>query len=377
VYVRSSDKRNKKITLNYLNKMTLKNVIIRSIGTAKPSVGKVLADVLGVSNELVVKLLYRTPSVLFQQVEEELAANTQALLVQLGLEVEVTAATDPLPEPPALYDLAIFLPNPLEINKVNSQLAEFLGCKEQESLALLLKDPAVVLGGVSAATAAVLSQRVDAEVIITSPATDLYTIKILNKEAAFLNQLDAALKNAGLTVNIHAKDTVEDVDYTTSQQVWQRMAGAKGIEIYNQSFLRYEIILNSVDENNPAYRQALTTSVGMPPEIIDEVLQQLPVQLHDSVNRQTVQELLQEYNAAGLHCSVAKIPFGNQQLTVENIDHAEQAEAILNQVFKNVLIKKETKKWVAPEAVSPVLGRLLAQQLQQIGCEVETKPITA
>jgi hypothetical protein len=356
-------------------KMALKNVIIQSIGTARPGTGKVLADVLGVSNEVVVKLLYCTPSVLFQHIDEELAANTSTLLSQLGLEVQVTNDDVPLPEPPALYDLAVFIPNPLQINTVNSQLAAFLGCTEQESLNLLLKDPALVLGGVSQATAEALSKCIDAEVIISDPKTDLYTIKVLNRDAAFLKQITAAFANAGLTVDLKKQDCIEDIDYTTSQQLWQRLGNTKSIEIYNQSFQRYDIILESADTGNTAYREVLTNEVGMPGEIIDEVLQNLPILLNDSVNRKTLQELLELYTTAGLRCSFNKIPFGDKQLVVDNISQPGQAASILNQFYTGVTISKATVKWVAPKPVSPLLSRLLTQQLQDIGCEVETKPV--
>jgi hypothetical protein len=355
--------------------MAHKNVIIHSIGTARPGIGKVLADVLGVSNEVVVKLLYCTPSVLFQHIEAALADNTYTLLSQLGLEVQVTNDDAPLPQSPLLYDIAVFIPNPLQLNTVNSQLAGFLGCTEQESLNLLLKDPALVLGGVSQATAAALSKCIDAEVIMSNPKTDLYTIKICNRDAALLKQVTAAFANAGLNVDLKEQDCIEDVDYTTSQQVWQRLGNTKSIEIYNQSFQRYDIILESADSTNAGYRKVLTNEVGMPDEIIDEVLDHLPILLNDAVNRKTLQELLELYTAAGLRCSFNKIPFGDKQLVVDNISEPVQAASILNQFYTGVTIDKTTEKWVAPKPVSPLLSRLLAQQLQDIGCEVETNPV--
>jgi hypothetical protein len=355
--------------------MALKNVIIQSIGTARPGVGKALADVLGVSNEVVVKLLYCTPAVLFQHIDATLADNTHTLLTQLGLEVQVTDDDVPLPEPPVLYDIAVFIPNPLQLSTVNSQLAGFLGCTEQESFNLLLKDPALVLGGVSEATATALSKCIDAEVILSNPKTDLYTIKITNKDAALVKQVTAAFANAGIKADLNAQGCVEDVDYIPSQQVWQRLGNTKCIEIYNQSFQRYDIILESADTTNAAYRQVLTNEVGMPEEIIDKVLENLPILLNDAVNRRTLQELLELYTAAGLRCSVNKIPFGDKQLVVDNISEPVQTASILNQFYRGVTIDKAASKWVAPVPVSPLLGRLLAQQLQDIGCEVETKPL--
>jgi hypothetical protein len=353
--------------------MSLQNVIIQSIGTARPSVGKVLAEVLGVPNEQVVKMLYRTPAVLFRQVEAGLAAQTSELLGQLGLEVQVTDADSPLPATPDLYDLAVFLPNPLQLAAVAQQLSNFLGCTEQEALNLLLQDPPVVIGGVSEATAKALSQQLEAEVVMANPKAEKYTVQLNSNDPAFARQWDTALQGLGIKA-LPGSRIAEDVDYATAQQLWQRLGANKGVAIYNQGFLRYEIILDSIDKANPAWRQVLTDTVGMPDSIIDEVVNNLPVQLNDSLNRHDLQQLLGQYKAAGLQCSIAKLPFGNQQLVVQQISQPTEAAAILSQFYGPTTLGN-SPQWEAPRPISPLLGRLAAQQLEQIGCAVTTHTI--
>jgi hypothetical protein len=353
--------------------MLLQNVIIQSIGTAKPSVGKVLADVLGVSNEQVVKLLYCTPSVLFRQVEASLAAQTAELLGQLGLTVQVTDANSPLPATPTLYDLAVFLSNPLQLVAVGQQLAAFLGCTEQEALNLLLQDPPVVMGGVSEATAQALSQQITAEVVMANPKAEKYTVQLCSNDAAFARQWATACQGLGLQPQPGGR-SVTDVDYATAQQLWQRLGANKGVAIYNQGFLRYEIILNSINYGNPAWRPMLTDTVGIPADIVDEVANNLPVQLNDSLNRHDLQQLLAQYQAAGLQCSFAKLPFGNQQLTVAEISQPTEAAAILSQFYGPTTLGN-SNQWQAPKPISPVLGRLAAHQLEQIGCAVTTSTL--
>lgn len=353
--------------------MLLQNVIIQSIGTAKPSVGKVLADVLGVSNEQVVKLLYCTPSVLFRQVEASLAIQTVELLEQLGLDVQVTDADSPLPATPVLYDLAVFLPNPLQLVTVSQQLANFLGCTEQDALNLLLQDPPVVLGGVSEATAQALSQQIEAEVVMANPQIEKYTVQLNSNDAALARQWTTACQGLGLRIPPNSQQ-IKDVDYATAQQLWKRLGANKGITIYNQGFLRYEIILESIDNNNAAWRPMLIDTVGIPEGVVDEVVNHLPVQLNDSVNRHDLQALLAQYKAAGLQCSFAELPFGHQQLLVEGINEPAETAAILSQFYGPTTLGN-SKQWQAPKPISPLLGRLAAHQLEQIGCAVTTNTL--
>jgi hypothetical protein len=351
--------------------VNLKNVIINSIGTATPTVGKVLADVLGVDNNQVVRMLYCTPAVLFHKVDDELATKATNLLTQLGLEAEITVADAALPSPPPLYDLAVFLPNPLQLADVGEQLAVFLGCTSQDALNLLLQDPPVVLGGVSQATAQALSQRLDAEVVMADPRAEKYTLQLCTSDAAFTRQWVTTCQTLGLTPANNGR-MVEDADYTTAQQLWQRLGNSKNISIHNQGFQRYEIILEAIEHANPNWQQALTDIVGMPADILDDVISNLPVQLNDSLNRHDVQQLLEQYTAAGLQCSIAKLPFGNQQLLVDDISKPDEASAILSRFYGNISLGSSTSHWQAPRPISPVLGRLAAQQLEQIGCAVTT-----
>jgi hypothetical protein len=353
--------------------MLLQNVIIQSIGTAKPSVGKVLADVLGVSNEQVVRLLYCTPSVLFRQVEAALAAQTAELLGQLGLDVQVTDADSPLPTAPVLYDLAVFLPNPLQLVTVGQQVAAFLGCNEQEALNLLLQDPPVVLGGVSEATAQALSQQIEAEVVMANPKEEKYTVQLCSNDASFARQWATACQGLGLHPQ-PGNRSVKDVDYATAHKLWHRLGANKGVTIYNQGFLRYEIILESIDKDYTAWRPMLIDTVGIPEDIVDEVANNLPVQLNDSLNRHDLQQLLGQYKAAGLQCSFAELPFGNQQLVVDEISQPTETAAILSQFYGPTTLGNDTQ-WQAPKPISPVLGRLAAHQLEQIGCTVTTNTL--
>lgn len=353
--------------------MPTKNVIITSIGTAKPSVGKILSDVLGIQQEYVVKLLYCTPSVLFQNVEEELAVKTEALLTQLGLEVQVTNEGEPLPTTPELIEIGLYIQNPRNLPVINKQLSEFLGCDEKESLNLLLNEPSIVLGGVSIATAQALSKRIDAEVIVSNPKTDLYTLKINTTDVKIKNEIDQLLHTLGLRLAPHPV-IVEGINYTISQEIWKRFQQTGAIQIINQSFQRFEIVLDAFDSNNTNHTNVLTQIVGMPQEILSEIANNLPVVLDESVNRKDLSEKLELYTNAGLTCSYNNVPLGKYTITIDQIPDLDKTTAIVKQFFSEGINIKQNTKWTSPKPLQHILTRYMTEQLEEVGCVVEKLP---
>lgn len=353
--------------------MPTKNVIIASIGTANPSVGKILSEVLGIQQEYVVKLLYCTPAVLFQNVEEELALKTEALLTQLGLEVQVTNEGDPLPPAPELLEIALYIQNPRNLSIVNKQLSEFLGCDEKESLNLLLNEPSIVLGGVSIATAQALSKRIDAEVIVSNPKTDLYTLKINTTDSKLKNDIDQLLHTLGLRLSPHPVE-VEGLNYAMSQEIWKRFQQTGAIQIINQSFQRFEIVLDAFDSNNPQHTNVLTQVVGMPEEILSEIANNLPVVLDESVNRKDLSEKLALYATAGLTCSYTNVPLGKYHITIDQIPDLDKTTAIVKQFFSEGINLKQNTKWTSPKPLQHILTRYMTEQLEEVGCVVEKLP---
>ncbi|MCC6186254.1 MAG: hypothetical protein IT256_03795 [Chitinophagaceae bacterium] len=350
----------------------MKSVVVYSIGSAKPSVAKVLADVLGVSPDLVVKLLYCTPSVLFHKVEETLATNTCNLLSQLGLEVSMLEATDPLPETPELLDVALYVHKPEMLPIIAKQLAEFLGSDEKEALSLLLNEPSIVLGGVSAATANAMSKRIDAEVLCSNPKKDLYTLQIVSKDERIAQQINAQLNAENIEVKLGTK-IVENLSYEVSQNLWRRFGANNQIALINQSFQRFEITLDAVDLNDIIQLGMLTEIVGMPHNIVGEIAENLPVALDESVNRKDLIDKMELYENAGLICSFKNIPSGNYNILVDNIDDWSRVKLVMEQFFNTASIPANCEKWQSPQPIKHLISRYIACQLEDIGCRVETQ----
>ena len=350
-----------------------KSVIISSIGNAKPSIVPVLSEVFGTSTDIATRMIYTAPTALLHHIDMDLAQKTHDLLTTLGLEVTVQDSTEPLPNVSEIYDLAVYIENPLLLPLVSNQLSEFLGCAEKEAFNLLLNEPSVVLGGVSMATAEALTKRIDAEVIASNPKTDYYTLKIKSKDPSFLAQLQATLKNLGIPISLKKTKILENLDYKTSQEIWRRFNPPNQIQIINQSYQRYEIILEDLDTSQLHYRNALHDLVGMPLDIIDDVLDNLPIQLDESVNKTILYEKLALYNKAGFKCLIKPIPFGVSILSIEEIQDIENTHHIIKQFYTDAVLPTIGEKWVSPKPHNHILTRYIACQLESIGCVVETK----
>lgn len=349
----------------------MKTVIITSIGTANPGTAKVMADSFGISHELFLKLLYNAPAVFLDKIEDAVAEKTAGLLTRLGLEITCQDAGEPLPEKAEPLDVAVYVNNPMELTKVAGQLAVFIGCKESEALQLLLNEPSVVLGGVSLATAKALQSRLSAEVITSNPRADHYTIEVVSIEPLLLNQFAASLKTMGLAYDSTKTKMISDLTYRQAQDIWNKYSHVAKLLIYNQSYRRYNIELNGFNPEDPEQITFLTTQVGMPADILEEVHANLPVLLDESVSINTMLARLEEYTRAGLRCAAVPLPFGKYKLSVNNIMDKKRVQEIVSQFYKDTVITDAAQEWTAPQPLNNVLNRYLQKQLELIGCEVE------
>lgn len=349
----------------------MKTVIIQSVGTANPGTAKAMADAFGINHELFVRLLYNAPAVFLENAEDAVAEKTARLLEQLGLEITCQEGGLPLPEKSEPLDIAVYVTNPMELTKVAAQLATFIGCKETDALQLLLNEPSVVLGGVSLATARVLQTRLSAEVVVSNPKQDCYTIEIVSIEPLLQNQLATSLKNMGLAHDITKAKMIPDLSYKQAQEIWNKYYNVAKLNIYNQSYRRYEILLSGFDMQNEEQLKFLKETIGMPAEIIGEVHANLPVVLDESVSINAMLARLEEYRAAGLRCEALPLPFGKYKLAVNNITDKKRVQEIVSQFYKGTVLPDSAKQWTAPQPLNNVLNRYLEKQLEQIGCEVE------
>jgi hypothetical protein len=351
------------------------NVIVESVGTANPVVSKLLAESLELPVEMVTKAIYTAPAVLFHKVDEELALRANDLLSQLGLKVSVKEDNEALPPATDLVDIGVYVSDISKLPLVCKQLSEFLGCEVKDALALLMNETGIVMGNVSVATAEALSERLDAEVLMCTPVKDLYTIEFETDDHIFNLQFLEFLKSLQIPTDGAIRNKyVEHVNYDASQKIWNRFQSSKKVKVCNESFQRFEVILEKADVANPACKRILLEEVGIPENILPQVLENLPVQLHESVVMAVLFDMSEKYKAAGLDCTVIPVYKGAYHLVIEHMTDLEKTKTILTDYFDKHSLPKKESKWQSPKEINNLVGRYLLFLLEKAGCIAELKP---
>jgi len=325
-------------------------------------------------SKLLQKLLYCTPSVLAKNIEEEAAQKIESILTQSGLIVKVQDADEPFPPAPQLFELAVHIEDINRLPEVNKALSEFLGCTEQESLKLLLTDPSIVLGGVSFATAEALKNKINAEVLVSDPETNLYTLKITSDDKKLIHEIIQTLKNYFIQTEPNQK-VFENIDHKTSQIIWSRFQKTGKIKLINQSFQRFDILLHEFDIENPEQKNCLLNEVGIPEEVLSVVSNNLPVVLDESVDTNRLLDNMEIYTKAGLTCSYTPLLFHNYKITIHKIAHLEKTIEIIKFFFPEETNKTIKEKWVMPKTTNYLLTRYIVHLFEAVGCVTETQKI--
>ena len=234
-------------------------------------------------------------------------------------------------------------------------------------MALLLNEPSVVLGGVSLATAETLQKRLEAEVIASNPKKDLYTILLLSEDEKLNAEIREVLRQKG--VHINKEKTITNISYKIAREIWERYQHSKKISLHNQSYQRFEIVLQKFDLEQTAQTTFLTEQIGMPAEALQIIFENLPVVLDEAINQNEANEKMELYTRAGLGCKLTPIPFGKYKLMVENITNPQKFEDIVSGFYKGVKLEADLNRWTAPLPLDSILNRFLAKQLEFIGCE--------
>jgi len=273
---------------------------------------------------------------------------------------------------PELYDIAIHIDNIKRVSEINRVLSDFLNCSEEESLKLLFADPSIVLRGVTVSIAETLKNKIKAEVILSNPITALYTLQINGGWDTFTEKIIQVINELTFPVIIKKQKIIENIDFNTTQIIWNRFKQTGRINIINQDFQRFQILLHEFDIENKKHKECLFKVVGIPYNFLYVLSDKLPVVLDESVDRIRLLNKIETYNKAGLKCSFQPLLFQNYKIVLHNIINYDTTKGIIKHYFprwKGVAVKKS---WKSPKINSYLRTRYIAQQLKEAGCSVET-----
>ncbi|MEN0016692.1 MAG: hypothetical protein AAF706_03705, partial [Bacteroidota bacterium] len=280
-------------------------------------------------------------------------------------------ASLPVPAASTPLDIAVYVTDAARLPEVCQQLAGFLGCSSEEALQLLTNNPPIVLGGVSEATANALGDRLAAEVMAVDPHTSLYTLTFEGADV-IRTRLQAYLDRMGVEADLTSKPVVEHLTHEQGQAIWKQFNTTSAIKLINQDFQRFEVILTDYDQNRAGVQEALASLAGMPREVVDEVLNNLPIQVVPSISRAAIQDTVNSYQQAGLVCEARLISHAQQRLVIEEVKDEQKTRAVLSKFLPKELVPPQVKTpWYAPIPMAELVARYAVAALEANGCEVD------
>lgn len=289
-------------------------ILIKSVGTARPSASAAVAKGLGLPASTVIARLYRAPAVLVDGIDEPVAERMAGFLGDIGYEAEVQGMAEPAPAPAALNDVAIYIEDARQFQPVVEKLASFLGVSEADATRLILTPPGVVLGSVSDATVSAFSEHMGAGVSILSsqPEKACYDLFVSDEKGMVQSRILADMASAGLECCGDAGLMAVNVNHASAQDLWRRHQASGLLRVVNQDFLRFDLVLCEVAGNGaPVQEQIeiLERLAGVPSQLAAEVLQAAPVTLLESVPSADVAAPMAEFAAAGIKLRADLITF--------------------------------------------------------------------
>lgn len=309
-------------------------ILIKSVGTARPSASVAIAKGLGLPASTVIGRMYRAPSVLVDGIDATIANNMAGMLTEIGYQAEVQDMTMPAPDTVPLYDVAIYIKDTGHVQGMVKKLAAFVGVSESKATELILTAPGVVLGSVSEVTVKAFADHMGPGVCILSsrPDTALYHIFVGHEDGLVQKRILADMTSAGLDLCGTDDVVAVNVEHSKAQELWRRHQGSGMLKVVNQDFLRYDLVLCDWDEKHQAdtrQTEVLEQVAGIPSELVQEVLRATPITLLESLPNEEVGQRLAEFSELGFNVRADLITFQMLGLEVQSVPQPGALKRVL------------------------------------------------
>jgi len=343
------------------------DITVLSIGTASLRTAAAVAHGLGVPVEVAVQAIYRAPATLVHGADPALARKLCALLAEAGLQVSTVLAGSPVEAGPML-DVAAWFTDPRAIPATAKALHRLAGIDEAAALAMLLTPPGVVLGGVSAATVAALRTALPegVELSTSSTATARFQLLLTDTAAIVERGVMEDLAGNGITPLARTGIVAADLDHATAQAIWQRFSRTGAVQMVNQDFLRFAVVIDAPPVWTPAQAAALAARAGVPAEALPSLAGAGAVTLESGLLLAAAGDALAAYAEAGLEARADLISFRHYSLEITG---AADRAALAAQLAANGLAAPPRLPWVTPEALPETRARLVRWLLESVGAE--------
>lgn len=332
--------------------MSTSSVIIESIGEADASLVGRLGAALDLPARQIAAALYRAPSLLAAGLDEAAAERLRAAAAAAGLAVSVRpdGALDAAGDDE--HELAVHVPDVARTPAVAALVERLVGCDAATAAALLWSTPALILGRISAATAAALARRLaaaGAEVDIGRPGASTFELHLA--EPGRRGEVEPVLRDIMLAHPGRPSPSLlaGDLDIAAAQAAWERARRHRlPVQVIDRALARADLVLEATTDP-PATARVLIDALKIPADAAGKLLAHLPLVVGRGLRLADAEAAHDALATAGARASVRLHALQRFVLRIDALDRLDRASGDLAALFGD-----------RPEAMRERLRRLPA-----------------
>jgi hypothetical protein len=312
---------------------------VESIGSAGAGLVPALRKVLKHSDRRVAQALFCAPSELLSGLDPRSAEAIAGQLRDAGLEISVCDSGRAPVAGSACFEIALRVLRLDQIRSVMREISLLLGMDLERVRDLLVRDPCILVGGVSEATVAAFRRRLEplgAVLDVLEPHAARFDVFIAGSRPAGLAQLRDGLRQAGIGLVAGQNGDKDlqpllatDLTFEAADAAWRVIERSRvPATILNRDYHRYDLSLVRATDG-PALREVLASAVGIPSALMLRVLANLPVVLLSQARWPEAAVLMERLFAVGAQAEAALLFSQRFGLSVERVGDGERTERVL------------------------------------------------
>ncbi|MCB1735337.1 MAG: hypothetical protein H6981_10815 [Gammaproteobacteria bacterium] len=271
-----------------------------------------LAAALNWPANRVARLMYLAPQVLEGNIERDRAERLLELVNEAGLQASIQEQGAVIEEGVPDYDIALVIRDFSHIGAIVQLISHVLGVKPDKAREIICASPALLMGGVSLATVEALRARfqalkVDLDVAVRSQSR--YDL-ILAPGSAVLRQRVMAIvaRHLGKAGQPMPNDNgaplggmiATGLDFKQANALWDELrGGGASAQLVNRTFERFDVVMREATDSR-ALREYLSDRVGVPAQVVEKLIQRLPIVVQRQMTPEQAEAALLEFADLGV-----------------------------------------------------------------------------
>lgn len=328
------------------------SVVIDSIGEADASLIGRLGGALELAPQRIAAAVYRAPAILARGLVEAEAGSLRDVAAALGLAASV-CRDDACPDAgDGEHELCVYVADVSKIPALAALVERVVACDAATAARLLWATPAVILGRISAATAAALARRFEAagaEVDVGRPRASRFELHLTDPGRRA--EVEPVLRD----IISPARDRdapsllASDLDFAAAQRAWERALRRRlPVELVDRGLARADLVLTATSDAD-ATAGVLTAALGIPADAARRILAHVPLVVGRGLRLGDAERVRGALAAVGARVELRLHALQRFVLRVDALERPEQASVDLAALFGD-----------RPEAMRERLRRLPA-----------------